>query len=367
MAKVGRPGVSYEEVAQAADSLIAQGKKATCEAVRLTVGRGSNSTIHPLWVQWSDAHRSAPALAPQVPNALLRSLEDELDRTAAAARAELEARLVEAQGNAKRLAEEGQALEAERDGLIEQMAGLQAERDQATTLATERATEIGRLNEAVAQSQLAAEAARLELAKGQVLAKANEDKVTDQADTIKNLNEEIALLRKHLDTAKTGLAEARAQVIAAREAKDEAAQREKDALGREREAVAKAESLRTEVDAVRSAAEKRLGEVQAAVLAREKDVEQKISDIEKTLIAERARAASAETAKALLEAQVEALQAKNNRAEARIDRAIETYGAFAAALKPPPANTEAEEPLLKPQTPPTPRKRSTAQQHDRQT
>lgn len=335
MAKPGRPGVTYEEVAQVADALRAQGQKTTCAAVLHALGRGSNSTVHPLWSRWNELNPVGAAPAAQVPNTLLKGMQEELDRVAAAARADIQERLLDEQANSKRLAEEGQALEAERNALQDQTVTLQAERDQAVTLAAERAAEIARLNDALAQSQAAAETARIEVAKGRLAAEGNATKVQEQAEMIRGLNEEVAQLRKELAAAQAeqraaekSLIEATAKMEAAKEARLEA-------QGREQEAKAAA-----------------------------KEAERKLADVEKTLIAESSRATAADATKAIFEKQVADLQTKLDHAENRVTKALETYQVLATAL---PAKASAEDLLLQPQqVPPTPRKRSGTQQHDRQ-
>jgi uncharacterized coiled-coil DUF342 family protein len=69
-------------------------------------------------------------------------MEQGLLRAAASARAEVREELLDAQAHAGRLSDEGQALEAERYALVDQLAELQAERDQAVTSPPRQATEI---------------------------------------------------------------------------------------------------------------------------------------------------------------------------------------------------------------------------------
>lgn len=49
---MARPGVTYTEVATAADRLVSEGQTPTIERVRVAVGGGSNSTLAPLLRRW---------------------------------------------------------------------------------------------------------------------------------------------------------------------------------------------------------------------------------------------------------------------------------------------------------------------------
>lgn len=381
MAKPGRPGVTYDEVAQAADALVAQGKKPTCEAVRHALGRGSNSTVHPLLVRWREINPPAPPPPPQVPGTLLRSLQEELDRAAAEARAEIEERLIEAQSDAKRLAAEGEELEGERDALTDRVALLQVERDQAVTLSDERAAEIVRLTELLSREQAAAESARLELAKCQLRAETDVARLQELGHEIERLRGDMDAERQRREQAERDAAVLGAKIDAEREAREAALERERAAVARADTARSELEAMRIDMERkteeIREISEKRLAEVQAlaekrianmaaAAQAREKDIDQKFSAMEKALLEERARSAAAETMRDMREKQVSELQARVERADARFEKVVETYQAFAVSMKPT-APSPSEE-LLKPSVPPVPpKKRSGAQLQDRQT
>jgi colicin import membrane protein len=66
----------------------------------------------------------AAAAAPELPQALTAAIAAEIERAASQARGEIEGRLVQAQAEAAELAAAGEALEAERDELAEQVAVL---------------------------------------------------------------------------------------------------------------------------------------------------------------------------------------------------------------------------------------------------
>jgi hypothetical protein len=78
---------------------------------------------------WRDARPVAIASSPELPQALVAALATEIKRAASQARAEVEAALVAEQADSKRLAEDGDAKDAEIEALQAQVAALTTERD----------------------------------------------------------------------------------------------------------------------------------------------------------------------------------------------------------------------------------------------
>jgi chromosome segregation ATPase len=126
---MARQGITFEQVAAAADALVGAGQQPTIRAVRERLSTGSPNTIHKHLTAWRQARTVAAAAAPELPKALTAAIAAEIERAAARARAEIEAQLAQAQGEAAELAAAGEALEAERDALAEQVAELTRERD----------------------------------------------------------------------------------------------------------------------------------------------------------------------------------------------------------------------------------------------
>ena len=127
---MARQGITFEQVAAVADALAGEGQQPTIRAVRERLGdTGSPNTIHKHLAAWREARPVAAAAAPELPQALTAAIAAEIERAAAQARAEIEGRLVQAQGEAAELAAAGEVIEAERDALAEQVAELTRERD----------------------------------------------------------------------------------------------------------------------------------------------------------------------------------------------------------------------------------------------
>lgn len=161
---MARTGITYEQVAAAADALIGAGQQPTIKSVRERLGTGSPNTVHAHLSRWREARPVAVVAAPTLPASLTAAIGAEISQAAARARAEVEGELVRSQAEAAELARAGEGLEDQVSDLSEQIAAVGAERDQAVTLAAERAAEIARLVELVEREQRGAEAARVELA-----------------------------------------------------------------------------------------------------------------------------------------------------------------------------------------------------------
>jgi len=115
---MARDGVTFEQVEAAADALAGEGLAPTIRAVRERLGdTGSPNTIQRHLARWRELRPSAPVPRPSIPEGILSAIAQEIERAAAQARAEAEARLVLAQAELAELAAVGEALEAEREAL----------------------------------------------------------------------------------------------------------------------------------------------------------------------------------------------------------------------------------------------------------
>lgn len=209
---MARPGVSFEQVAAIADALVGEGQQPTIRAVRERLGdKGSPNTIHRHLSSWREARPVAAASAPELPQALTAAIATEIERAAAAARGEIEGRLVQAQAEAADLAAAGETMESELDELREQVASLTGERDTLAGKAEQQAADLIDAQQRIEREQHAAEAARVELAKSQL-------KAEGMAETLKSQVTEIERLRAALEVeAKARVAaEQQAAVLAAR-------------------------------------------------------------------------------------------------------------------------------------------------------
>jgi len=208
---VARTGITYEQVAAAADAIIGEGQQPTINAVRDRIGTGSPNTVHKHLTAWRATRPQAAVAAPELPASLTSAIAAEIEKAAASARAEVESKLVQSQQEAAELANAGESLEIERDELLEQVAELTTERDTLAGKAEQQAADIKAQAERIEREQQAAEAARVDLAKAQLKIEAGAERLGEQAA-------EIERLRAALDSESKAriLSEQQAAVLAAK-------------------------------------------------------------------------------------------------------------------------------------------------------
>ena len=150
---MARQGITRDQVFTAADALVGDGQQPTINAIRERLGgTGSPNTIHKHLVQWREARPVAAVAAPELPQALTTAIAGEIEKAAAKARAEKEQELQQAQAEAAELGAAGEALEAERDELAEQVAVLTTERDTLAGKAAQQAADLAERSSASSAS-----------------------------------------------------------------------------------------------------------------------------------------------------------------------------------------------------------------------
>ena len=207
---MAREGISFEQVAAAADALVGEGQQPTIRAIRERLGTGSPNTVHRHLAAWREARSAATAAAPELPLTLTAAIAAEIERAAAQARAEVEGRLVQALGEGAELAAAGEVIEAERDALSELVAELTRERDTLAGKAEQQATDLADQAQRIEREQQAAESARVELATARLKIEAQAERQREQAAEIERLRAALAEAQ-HGRTA----AEQQAAVLAA--------------------------------------------------------------------------------------------------------------------------------------------------------
>jgi chromosome segregation ATPase len=188
---MARKGITYDEVALAADRLVSEGINPTIARVREELGTGSPNTVHRHLSNWKERQPQAQREAATLPLGLADALVKEIERQAAAARANAEEKALDARQSADNLAEVGEALEEDNESLKEAAEQFKRERDQSQTLADDREHEIVRLVSACDREQQAAESARVELAKAQLTIESYVERIVEQKESIKHLTEKL--------------------------------------------------------------------------------------------------------------------------------------------------------------------------------
>lgn len=209
---MARQGVTFEQVVACADALAGEGVQPTIRAVRERLGdKGSPNTIHRHLSAWRDARPLVSSVTQELPQALSAAIAAEIERASARSRAEIEQRLVQAQAEATELAAVGEALEAERDGLQDQLTALTSDRDTLEGKAQQQASDLADARRRVEREQQAAESARVELATARLRIEALSERIKDQG-------EEMTRVRLALNEAQEGrvAAEQQAAVVMAK-------------------------------------------------------------------------------------------------------------------------------------------------------
>ena len=157
----GRQGVTYEQVAAAANALLSAGERATIRAVRARLGGGSPNTIQRHLERWSQDRAPAVQTTATLPFEIQRLILAEMGRGVAAARAELEQQLADARANNEELARESEEQGKDLESVRAVLADVQSELQKS-------AGAIEQLNREKAGAHKAADDARQALAKAEL-------------------------------------------------------------------------------------------------------------------------------------------------------------------------------------------------------
>lgn len=181
-----RTGISFEEVAAIADSLTAEGVTPSIKNVRERSGTGSPNTIQRHLAAWRETVPHSTVTV-ELPASILAAINQEIIRSRAEAKAELEAKLVLVQGEAAELAGLGEMLEANQEVLFEEIETLKTNRDMVRGKLQEQASEIDRLTREIERERYGAEQARIELAQIRNRIDIQADKIAEQSVIIDQL------------------------------------------------------------------------------------------------------------------------------------------------------------------------------------
>lgn len=162
-------GLTFDEVAAAADSLQGDGKQVTIEAVRDFLGTASPTAIHPHLAAWR-ASRATPAEAPKVeiPESIIAALGSWVQQYAQEAGVGDREALAQSESDLGGLLKSSGQLETERDELLAKVASLTSARDHALATAAERGESIERLTAELRNARLVATDALVGKAKDQL-------------------------------------------------------------------------------------------------------------------------------------------------------------------------------------------------------
>lgn len=164
---MARPGVSYHDVAQAAETLRAQGRNPTVDRVLAVLGTGSKSTLAPLLKQWKVQQGQGAKAAAGLPETVVSAVKDLHDQlqqraehTVAQAReefqglaADLKGQLRQAEAGIDALGADNQAQQERIQTLEADNADLKGNLEQARLEAATRGTELGEVRARLSETQ----------------------------------------------------------------------------------------------------------------------------------------------------------------------------------------------------------------------
>jgi chromosome segregation ATPase len=188
---VGREGIIYEQVADAAESLLAQGERPTQLAVRARLGTGSLNTIQRHLSQWRAAQPPAAPSGAPLPAVIARAFQDELARAVAEARQELEQRVSLAEQEAVELARDGEAMQAELDAVRAELQAIMSERDALRVQVTDQAAQLDHTARDLIREHAAAEGARVQAAELQLSNEELRSRLADRTQELEALRKEV--------------------------------------------------------------------------------------------------------------------------------------------------------------------------------
>jgi chromosome segregation ATPase len=188
-------GLKYEDVAKAANELLAKGASTGWRAIRAQLGgSGSSTTISKHLKAWRALQPAAAVQARQLPEELVAALASELEKAGAAARLDAEQQLWDAQDELESLRTEGEQFEEKVQELTTQLFELTSERDVLDGRVLSKIDENDELKAQLANEQAKVEAARLEIATA--LVRHEQSQKNEQAQAL-----EIERLRTLAETA----------------------------------------------------------------------------------------------------------------------------------------------------------------------
>ena len=246
---MARLGITYQQVIQAIDGIVANDEKPTIQRIRGVLGTGSPNTIHRHLIAWQDSAPIQERKAPELPSSLQAAIVKELERQSAESRSVVESKLVESQANAVALQVAGEILEAEMDETKEGVQFLSDEVQRLQGVSNERLVKIEQYESELKKEREAANSARIQVAKEQL-------KTETQAEKLIFIEELNSELKSELNQSQTGRVEAE-KGSAVAETKNESLKNEVNNLS------VQIKSIQTSNDANKSSMESELKAVRA--------------------------------------------------------------------------------------------------------
>lgn len=158
--------ITYDQVAAAADSILARSGKATSRNVREVLGSGSMATVCKFLHQWKNGQfRQSQSIDDSIDPAIIRAINNYIAEKVLESTADATARLADQQGEAEAIISESERKSAEIEMQAAELSVLIEQRSALAGRNQQLETEAKRIVADLAAERLAAETARVELAK----------------------------------------------------------------------------------------------------------------------------------------------------------------------------------------------------------
>ena len=198
---MARQGITYDQVATAANALTGEGTRPTIQNIREHLGTGSPNTIHRHLSNWRAAQVPAERPTARLSDELTNAIGKEIEQHAAAARTEAETAAQEARAEADALADTGEGLEAEREAAAKRAGQAEAERDEITADRDRLAAELERVNGELDEARELAQQRSQQLADARARITSLEER---EAETSQATRDEIEWLRGRVEKLESG-------------------------------------------------------------------------------------------------------------------------------------------------------------------
>ena len=303
----GRTGITYEQVAAAADAITARGERPTLRGVRNEMGTGSLGTIQKHLSAWQSQRRQIVTSTATLPTEIQRIILEEIEREVSSARLELETELAETKADRDTLADDNEAQAEQIEQQTARLEDIEATSQQQVGRIAQLESDIETAWQATERERGVAEQARQALAKAEL-----------RLEVLPKVEAEVERLRAALEASKerATIAEQLSAVTAEKLAGVES--RLADALAREQKTTTKIAEMEKIIKAVSDQADQfRYRLMEADGKAREMETEAK-------------RAASMATA---AEQRVSAAEQRVSEAEKRAIESERTVAELQGMLK----------------------------------
>lgn len=311
---MSRPGVNFEQVALAAQTLIDEGRQPTIQAVRHMLGTGSPNTIHRHLTTFNEQLK--PKTAIEIPAELATAFLSAMNRSTSAIIEAKDEEILSLQNRADELSVVGEALEDERDSLLAQMLALTSESDRFDAIATERQTEIERLLSDLVNERHHVEEARLVITQHAGTIENQSEKITSMGNEITALRIENSAIYKAQQQADQSAAVAHARL----ESSEKAFELQAEALRESKISTAEAVDRAQRAEQSSAVANTRLESLEKALAVQAETLKEskastleaieRVRHAEKSLVIERASADATKKALAIAEKELITLRDK---------------------------------------------------------